>query len=110
MNRITEAGGQPVGGNQTTKETESNHSSGQATGGYQNGNWGCAGNSQNNQNTQNGGAYQSGNSWTSREQSTQNGPVTVRESMEIIRIIQPQAGPNNPQDHRKPWAEQEKKY
>ena len=48
--------GQPVGGNHTTKEMEDSSSSGQTTGGYQNGNWGCAGNSQNNQNTQNGGA------------------------------------------------------
>ena len=94
--------GQPVGGNQTTKETESNHSSGQATGGYQNGNWGCAGNSQNNQNTQNGGAYQSGNSWTSREQSTQNGPVTGQRKYGNYTYYQPQQDPNQPQDHRKP--------
>lgn len=94
--------GQPVGGNQTTKETESNHSSGQATGGYQNGNWGCAGNGQNSQNTQNGGAYQNGNSWTSREQSTQNGPVTGRRKYGNYTYYQPQQDPNQPQDHRKP--------
>lgn len=94
--------GQPVGGNQTTKETESNHSSGQATGGYQNGNWGCAGNGQNSQNTQNGGAYQNGNSWTSREQSTQNGPVTGQRKYGNYTYYQPQQDPNQPQDHRKP--------
>lgn len=94
--------GQPVGGNQTTKETESNHSSGQATGGYQNGNWGCAGNGQNSQNTQNGRAYQNGNSWTSREQSTQNGPVTGQRKYGNYTYYQPQQDPNQPQDHRKP--------
>ena len=94
--------GQPVGGNQTTKETESNHSSGQATGGYQNGNWGCAGNGQNSQNTQNGGAYQNGNSWTSREQSTQNGPVTGQRKYGNYTYYQPQQDPNQPQNHRKP--------
>lgn len=94
--------GQPVGGNQTTKETESNHSSGQATGGYQNGNWGCAGNGQNSQNTQKGGAYQNGNSWTSREQSTQNGPVTGQRKYGNYTYYQPQQDPNQPQDHRKP--------
>ena len=94
--------GQPVGGNHTTKETESNHSSGQATGGYQNGNWGCAGNGQNSQNTQNGGAYQNGNSWTSREQSTQNGPVTGQRKYGNYTYYQPQQDPNQPQDHRKP--------
>lgn len=94
--------GQPVGGNQTTKETESNHSSGQATGGYQNGNWGCTGNGQNSQNTQNGGAYQNGNSWTSREQSTQNGPVTGQRKYGNYTYYQPQQDPNQPQDHRKP--------
>lgn len=94
--------GQPVGGNQTTKETESNHSSGQATVGYQNGNWGCAGNGQNSQNTQNGGAYQNGNSWTSREQSTQNGPVTGQRKYGNYTYYQPQQDPNQPQDHRKP--------
>ena len=94
--------GQPVGGNQTTKETESNHSSGQATGGYQNGNWGCAGHGQNSQNTQNGGAYQNGNSWTSREQSTQNGPVTGQRKYGNYTYYQPQQDPNQPQDHRKP--------
>lgn len=93
--------GQPVGGNHTTKETESNHSSGQATGGYQNGNWGCAGNGQNSQNTQNGGAYQNGNSWTSREQSTQNGPVTGQRKYGNYTYYQPQQDPNQPQDHRK---------
>ena len=93
--------GQPVGGNQTTKETESNHSSGQATGGYQNGKWGCAGNGQNSQNTQNGGAYQNGNSWTSREQSTQNGPVTGQRKYGNYTYYQPQQDPNQPQDHRK---------
>lgn len=94
--------GQPVGGNQTTKETESNHSSGQATGGYQNGNWGCAGNGQNSQNTQKGGAYQNRNSWTSREQSTQNGPVTGQRKYGNYTYYQPQQDPNQPQDHRKP--------
>ncbi len=94
--------GQPVGGNQTTKETESNHSSEQATGGYQNGNWGCAGNGQNSQNTQKGGAYQNGNSWTSREQSTQNGPVTGQRKYGNYTYYQPQQDPNQPQDHRKP--------
>ena len=94
--------GQPVGGNHTTKEMEDSSSSGQTTGGYQNGNWGCAGNSQNNQNTQNGGAYQSGNSWTSREQSTQNGPVTGQRKYGNYTYYQPQQDPNQPQDHRKP--------
>jgi serine protease Do len=81
---------------------EDSSSSGQTTGGYQNGNWGCAGNSQNNQNTQNGGAYQSGNSWTSREQSTQNGPVTGQRKYGNYTYYQPQQDPNQPQDHRKP--------
>ena len=94
--------GQPVGGNHTTKETENSSPSGQTTEGYQNGNWGCAGNSQNNQNTQNGGAYQSGNSWTSREQSTQNGPVTGQRKYGNYTYDQPQQDPNQPQDHRKP--------
>ena len=94
--------GQPVGGNHTTKEMENSSSSGQTTGGYQNGNWGCAGNSQNNQNTQNGGAYQSENSWTSREQSTQNGPVTGQRKYGNYTYYQPQQDPNQPQDHRKP--------
>lgn len=94
--------GQPVGGNHTTKETENSCPSGQTTGGYQNGNWGCAGNSQNNQNTQNGGVYQSGNSWTSREQSTQNGPVTGQRKYGNYTYYQPQQDPNQPQDHRKP--------
>ena len=94
--------GQPVGGNHTTKETENSSPSGQTTEGYQNGNWGCAGNSQNNQNTQNGGAYQSGNSWTSREQSTQNGPVTGQRKYGNYTYYQPQQDPNQPQDHRKP--------
>ena len=94
--------GQPVGGNHTTKETENSCPSGQTTGGYQNGNWGCAGNGQNNQNTQNGGAYQNGNSWTSREQSTQNGPVTGQRKYGNYTYYQPQQDPNQPQDHRKP--------
>lgn len=94
--------GQPVGGNHTTKETENSCPSGQTTGGYQNGNWGCAGNGQNSQNTQNGGAYQNGNSWTSREQSTQNGPVTGQRKYGNYTYYQPQQDPNQPQDHRKP--------
>ena len=94
--------GQPVGGNQTTKETENSCPSGQTIGGYQNGNWGCAGNGQNSQNTQNGGAYQNGNSWTSREQSTQNGPVTGQRKYGNYTYYQPQQDPNQPQDHRKP--------
>ena len=93
--------GQPVGGNHTTKETENSCPSGQTTGGYQNGNWGCAGNGQNSQNTQNGGAYQNGNSWTSREQSTQNGPVTGQRKYGNYTYYQPQQDPNQPQDHRK---------
>ena len=100
--RITEAGDRPVGGDHTTKKTENSSPSGQTTEGYQNGNWGCAGNSQNNQNTQNGGAYQSGNSWTSREQSTQNGPVTGQRKYGNYTYYQPQQDPNQPQDHRKP--------
>ena len=91
--------GQPVGGNHTTKETENSSSSGQTTEGYQNGNWGCAGNSQNNQNAQNGGTYQNGNSWTSREQ---NGPVTGQRKYGNYTYYQPQQDPNQPQDHRKP--------
>ena len=91
--------GQPVGGNRTTKETENSSSSGQTTEGYQNGNWGCAGNSQNNQNAQNGGTYQNGNSWTSREQ---NGPVTGQRKYGNYTYYQPQQDPNQPQDHRKP--------
>lgn len=94
--------GQPVGGNHTTKETENSCPSGQTIGGYQNGNWGCAGNGQNSQNTQNGGAYQNGNSWTSREQSTQNGPVTGQRKYGNYTYYQPQQDPNQPQDHRKP--------
>lgn len=94
--------GQPVGGNHTTKETENSCPSGQTTGGYQNGNWGCAGNGQNSQNTQNGGAYQNGNSWTSREQSTQNGPVTGQRKYGNYTYYQPQQDSNQPQDHRKP--------
>lgn len=94
--------GQPVGGNQTTKEAENSCPSGQTTGGYQNGNWGCAGNGQNSQNMQNGGAYQNGNSWTSREQSTQNGPVTGQRKYGNYTYYQPQQDPNQPQDHRKP--------
>lgn len=94
--------GQPIGGNHTTKETENSCPSGQTTGGYQNGNWGCAGNGQNSQNTQNGGAYQNGNSWTSREQSTQNGPVTGQRKYGNYTYYQPQQDPNQPQDHRKP--------
>lgn len=94
--------GQPVGGNHTTKETENSSSSGQTTEGYQNGNWGCAGNSQNNQNAQNGGTYQNGNSWTSREQSTQNGPVTGQRKYGNYTYYQPQQDQNQPQDHRKP--------
>lgn len=94
--------GQPVGGTHTTKETENSCPSGQTTGGYQNGNWGCAGNGQNSQNTQNGGAYQNGNSWTSREQSTQNGPVTGQRKYGNYTYYQPQQDPNQPQDHRKP--------
>lgn len=94
--------GQPVGGNHTTKEKENSCPSGQTTGGYQNGNWGCAGNGQNSQNTQNGGAYQNGNSWTSREQSTQNGPVTGQRKYGNYTYYQPQQDPNQPQDHRKP--------
>lgn len=91
--------GQPVGGNHTTKETENSSSSGQTTEGYQNGTWGCAGNSQNNQNAQNGGTYQNGNSWTSREQ---NGPVTGQRKYGNYTYYQPQQDPNQPQDHRKP--------
>ncbi len=91
--------GQPVGGNQSTGETEGNRSSGQTTGGYQNGNWGCAGSSQN---SQNGGTYQNGNSWTSREQNPQNGPVTGQRKYGNYTYYQPQQDPNQPQDHRKP--------
>lgn len=90
--------GQPVGGNNTAKETESNPSSGQTTGGYQNGNWGCAGSGQN---TQNGGTYQNGNSWTSREQNPQNGPMTGQRKYGNYTYYQPQQDPNQPQDHRK---------
>ena len=97
-----EGWGQPVGGNHTTKETENSCPSGQTIGGYQNGNWGCAGNGQNSQNTQKGGAYQNGNSWTSREQSTQNGPVTGQRKYGNYTYYQPQQDPNQPQDHRKP--------
>ena len=94
--------GQPVGEKQTTAENESSSSSGKTTGSYQNGNWGCAGSGQGSQNTHNNGTYQNGNSWTSREQNPQNGPVTGQRKYGNYTYYQPQQDPNQPQDHKKP--------